>query len=320
MEDFKTSNFKNPVVSEDYYEVLPEETKWKKIGCSRSTGDQVDLYIFTPDGTKLRSSPELLHYVSRNSQYWEKFDPTLINFDRKQAQSLGSGTKRIINFLEEVRKGVTKEEALKSIKHVIKQPRPRPQAANNFRRKDYSLISAAKRKIGPKCVMKRWAQEGKINRKVLEVLEHHFCSSKIKPQQGQMMEWANELKIEFEDVKYWFQIMWEGKLEYEWLKSVQMEEFGTSKIDRGRPIKFFEPTVEMVVMDYYSNLDSGDDVEIVNDNGEEDCKIIKITSPSKVCSTSETDKIPSIIKITSPNTVCSTSGTEKMPSIIKITK
>ena len=81
--------------------------------------------------------------------------------------------------------------------------------------------------------------------------------------------------IEFEDVKYWFQIMWKGKLEYEWLKSVQMEEFGTSKIDRGRPIKFFEPTVEMVVMDYYSNLDLGDDIEIVNDNGEEDCKIIK---------------------------------------------
>ena len=255
MEDLKTSNFRNPVLYEDSYEVLPGETKWKKIGCSRSTGDHVDLYVYAPDGTKLRSSPELLDYISRNTQYWEHFDPTLINFDRKQAQSLGSGTKKIINFLTEVRKGVTKEEALKSIKHIAKQPRPRPQVANNFRRKDYSLKSAIKRRIGPKCVMKRWAQEGKINRKVLEVLEHHFCSSKIKPQQGQMMEWANELKIEFEDVKYWFQIMWKGKLEYEWLKSVQMEEFGTSKIDRGRPIKFFEPTVEMVVMDYYSNLD-----------------------------------------------------------------
>merc|ERR1712037_778535 len=99
---------------------------------------------------------------------------------------------RIVNFLTEVRKGVTKEEALKSIKHVTKQPRPRPQGANNFRRTDYSLKSAIKRRIGPKCVMKRWAQEGKINRKVLEVLEHHFCSSKIKPQQGQMMEWATE--------------------------------------------------------------------------------------------------------------------------------
>merc|ERR1740129_1456660 len=185
-----------------------EKRNGKKIACSRSTGDHVDLYVYTPDGTKLRSSPELLDYISRNTQYWEHFDPTLINFDRKQAQSLGSGTKRIINFLTEVRKGVTKEEALKSIKHITKQPRPRPQAANNFRRKDYSLKSAIKRRIGPKCVMKRWAQE------------------------GQMMEWANELKIEFEDVKYWFQIMWKGKLEYEWLKSVQMEEFGTSKIDR----------------------------------------------------------------------------------------
>ena len=96
-----------------------------------------------------------------------------------------------------------------------------------------------------------------------------------------MMEWANELKIEFEDVKYWFQIMWRGKLEYEWLKSQQMEEFGPSKIERGRPIKFFEPAVEMVVMDYHSNLDSEDNIEIVNDNGEEDCKIIKIASPDK---------------------------------------
>ena len=201
----------------------------------------------------------------------------LINFDWKQAQSLGSGSKKIINFLKEVRKGVTKEEALKSIKHVVKQPCLRPPVANNFRRKDYSLKSAVKRKSGPKCVMNGWAQEVKINRKVLEVLEHHFCSSKIKPQHSQMMEWANELKIEFEDVKHWFQIMWKGKLEYEWLKSVQMEEFGISKIDRGRPIKFFEPKVDMAVMDYYSNLDSGDDIEIVNDNGEEDYKIIKNT-------------------------------------------
>ena len=243
----------------------------------------MDLYIYTPDNTyiqiivytKLRSSPELLDYISRNSQYWEHFDPMLINFDWKQAQSLGSGSKKIINFLKEVRKGVTKEESLKPIKHVVKQPCPRPPVANNFRRKDYSLKSAVKRKSGPKCVMNGWAQEVKINRKVLEVLEHHFCSSKIKPQHSQMMEWANELKIEFEDVKHWFQIMWKGKLEYEWLKSVQMEEFGISKIDRGRPIKFFEPTVEMVVMDYYSNLDSGDGIEIVNDNGEEDFKIIK---------------------------------------------
>ena len=78
--------------------------------------------------------------------------------------------------------------------------------------------------------MKRWAQEGKINRKVLKVLEERFCSSKIKPQQDQMMEWANELKITFEDVKDWFQMMWEGKLEYEWLKSVQKEESGTNNL------------------------------------------------------------------------------------------
>ena len=115
--------------------------------------------------------------------------------------------------------------------------------ANNFRRKDYSLKPAVKRKIGPKCVMKRWAQEGKINRKVLKVLEERFCSSKIKPQQDQMMEWANELKITFEDVKDWFQMMWEGKLEYEWLKSVQKEESGTYNLgtfSQGLFLTFFK--------------------------------------------------------------------------------
>ena len=44
----------------------------------------------------------------------------------------------------------------------------------------------------------------------------------------------------------------------------------TLLLDRGRPIKFFEPAVEMVVKDYYFNLDSEDDVEIVNENGEEE--------------------------------------------------
>ena len=41
-------------------------------------------------------------------------------------------------------------------------------------------------------------------------------------------------------------------------------------IGRGRPIKFFEPPVEMVVKEYYFNLDLEDDVEIVNENGEEE--------------------------------------------------
>ena len=88
--------------------------------------------------------------------------------------------------------------------------------------------------------MKRWAQEGKINRKVLKVLEERFCSSKIKPQQDQMMEWANELKITFEDVKDWFQMMWEGKLEYEWLKSVQKEESGTYNLGKDFSLRFLK--------------------------------------------------------------------------------
>ena len=58
-----------------------------------------------------------------------------------------------------------------------------------------------------------------------------------------MMEWANELKITFEDIKDWFQMMWEGKLEYEWLKSVQKEESGTynlGKFSQGLFLTFFK--------------------------------------------------------------------------------
>merc|ERR1719483_1853167 len=95
--------------------------------CSRSIGNHVDVYVYTSDGTKLRSSPDLLDYISEHSQYWESFDPKLINFERNKKESFGSGTRKIINFLEEVRKGATKEEALESVRHAIKKPRPRPQ-------------------------------------------------------------------------------------------------------------------------------------------------------------------------------------------------
>ena len=126
-----TSNFRNSVLSEDSFEVLPGEPEWMKVLCSRTTGDHVDVYVYTSDGTKLRSSPDLLDYIAEHSQYWEQFDPTLINFERNKKEIFGSGTRKIINFLESVRKGATKEEALESVKHAIKQPRPRPQV-NEF--------------------------------------------------------------------------------------------------------------------------------------------------------------------------------------------
>ena len=132
-EDFKmTSNFRNSVVSEDSFEVLPGEQKWMKVLCSRTTGDHVDVYIYTSDGKKLRSSPELLDYIAEHSQYWERFDPTLINFERNKKETFGWGTRKIINFLESVRKGATKEEALESVKHAIKQPLPTRPKVNEF--------------------------------------------------------------------------------------------------------------------------------------------------------------------------------------------
>ena len=97
------------------------------------------MYIYTPDGTKLRSSPDLLYYIAEHSQYWERFDPTLINFERNRKGTFGWGTTKIINFLQSVRKGATKEEALESVGafmvHAIKKPRPtRPKSKTNVKR------------------------------------------------------------------------------------------------------------------------------------------------------------------------------------------
>ena len=128
--DFKmTSNFRNSVVSQKSFIVLPGEPIWTKVICSRTTGDHIDVYVYTSDGTKLRSTPDLLDYISEHSQYWEYFDPKKINFERHEKESFGSGTRKIINFLEKVRKGVAKEEALESVNCAIKQSRPRPQVS-----------------------------------------------------------------------------------------------------------------------------------------------------------------------------------------------
>ena len=223
---------RNPVIFKESFVVLSYEKEWTKILCARSNGsDWSDPYIFTPDGKKLRSSPELLTYISENSRYWELFDPKVINFKRNQAEGYGSGTTKLVNFLEDIRRGIPKEEALKSIKHSpVKQYFPRPETFEGFRRKSYIIKPSLKKKIGPKSAMKKWAQEGKINRKVLEVLEQHFISNKVKPQDSQMKKWANELKVPFEDVKEWFQLKWDGKLEYEWFQAEHKEKFGTSKM------------------------------------------------------------------------------------------
>ena len=150
-----TSNFRNSVVSQESFEVLPGEPKWTKVLCSRTTGDHVDVYVYTSDGTKLRSRPDLLDYILEHSQYWEQFDPKLINFERNTKESFGSGTRKIINFLESIRKGATKEEALESVKHAIKQPRPTRPKVNLFhilqiwphsRATDYDLINVAQSK------------------------------------------------------------------------------------------------------------------------------------------------------------------------------
>ena len=85
------------------------------------------------------SGPAPISYIAEHSQYWERFDPTLINFERNRKGTFGWGTTKIINFLESVRKGATKEEALESVGafrvHAIKKPRPtRPKSKTNVKR------------------------------------------------------------------------------------------------------------------------------------------------------------------------------------------
>ena len=109
------------VVFDESYEALGT---WQKIICTRGSTESKsktkDAYVVTPDKKKLRSSFELLNYLSENPKYWPVINPNQINFDKNQTESLTPNTKRIIKFLEEVNKGIDSETVLSSLKVPLK--------------------------------------------------------------------------------------------------------------------------------------------------------------------------------------------------------
>ena len=112
----KTSSL---IIFDECYEALGT---WQKIICARGSTESKskDAYIVTPDKKKLRSSFELLNYLSENPKYWPVINPNQINFDTKQTEKIMPNTKKIIKFLEEVNKGVDCETVLASLKDSSK--------------------------------------------------------------------------------------------------------------------------------------------------------------------------------------------------------
>ena len=45
---------------------------------------------------------------------------------------------------------------------------------------------------------------------VVDTLERYFDANKTKPSDGQMITWASELKVPFDDVHEWFYKKWKG--------------------------------------------------------------------------------------------------------------
>jgi len=283
----------NPIVFEKTYECVGT---WKKTIQARSTGNHVDPYLYPPDGKKLRSGNELIDYISKNPQFWADFDPVVINFERSEDAKMGGATKKLLKFLDLVKNGSTTEEALEQCQHIPKDkkpPRPSPKPKDGsvpkskLPKKGSIPTDGPKIKIGPKSRMssdggasfgkikigpksKMAKLEGKLNREVVDTLERYFDANKTKPSDGQMITWASELKVPFDDVHEWFYKKWKGKLEYEYQKNKQKEELGVS--ERSREVKSFEPTAappsDDEELDGIFGIEC--DVEIVNENAEED--------------------------------------------------
>ena len=47
---------------------------------------------------------------------------------------------------------------------------------------------------------------------MVDTLERYFDANKTKPSDGQMITWASELKVPFDDVHEWFYKKWKGNI------------------------------------------------------------------------------------------------------------
>ena len=97
---------------------------WTKKLCQRrsknpgKSGPLIDPFITSPAGDKLRSSFELLNYVMEHPEYWYNIDVSEINLERvhpDQIKEPCSGTKKLSEFLNYVRTGMSYHEAKERI-------------------------------------------------------------------------------------------------------------------------------------------------------------------------------------------------------------
>ena len=78
-----------------------------------------------------------------------------------------------------------------------------------------------------------------------------------------MIEWAKEMKIDFEIISDYFKKKWQAKCDYEAKKSNNPE----SDNQRSRGLQKFDPDV---VFDAYVDLEDDDDFTIEEENAEDD--------------------------------------------------
>jgi len=117
----KEPNISN-IIFDQNYEALGT---WRKITRLRPIEyhkKDWDTYVYTPEKKQLRSSVELVIYLSKNPKYWPIFDATVINFEKDNTDYRSDSTRRVINFLNEVNNGVDIETAVsKSLGHLSKK-------------------------------------------------------------------------------------------------------------------------------------------------------------------------------------------------------
>ena len=251
---------------------------WTKKISQRNFGTrEMDTYLYSPTGKKLRSTIELYRYITEHPEYWQNFDPYEINAEKQEERLVNPipGTQRLITFLECVNSGMSLQDALEKSEQKKTAPKPKiPKLNNNaFRRKDYSKTSNQRQHrpmMGPKSVMERLKYQNtplsRLSREVVVNLEQHFLENRVAPTEEQMTIWARKYRVDYEIVKKWFRLQWKGKLNYQYRKSQETELSDTS---RTRPIKKFE--TEVIDQDESLTQVLQDEEYIIEqDNAEED--------------------------------------------------
>jgi hypothetical protein len=152
---------------------------WVKKLVQRASGQSEgkwDPYLTSPDGTRLRSGPELLAYIAKSPQFWPEFNAKTCNLDRPPECGVDGipdghfspGTHKLIKFVELVNSGTSSDDAIALVSS---------QNKNNNNQKSQSW-PRRKRKIdkGPTIatVRKDSFQPKKVNSVVWANIRHMF--------------------------------------------------------------------------------------------------------------------------------------------------